>query len=134
MRQRRWRRWSGFLQHEFLTLLRKKIMPIPWVQIANTIAKIGAIVITGKDLSDQIRKLLRNQQLSSPTDPALLQRLQQLEKAVEMQTQLNGQYNAQMELMKSALENFQKSLRVMSIMLFLALALSTAAILIAILK
>jgi hypothetical protein len=109
-------------------------MPIPWLQIANTIAKIGSIVVTGKDLSDQIRKLRRYQERSSQPDPAMLERLQQLEKAVEMQAQLNEQYNKQMELMKSVLENFQKSLRMIWVMLLLSLALSTAAVLIAILK
>jgi ABC-type dipeptide/oligopeptide/nickel transport system permease component len=109
-------------------------MPIPWMQIANTLAKISSIVITGKDLSDQMRKLRRYQERTGQTDPAMLERLQQLDKAIEMQAQLNSQYNTQMELMKSVLENFQKSLRTMWVMLLLSLVLSAAAILIALLK
>jgi hypothetical protein len=109
-------------------------MTIPWVQIASTIAKIGTIVMTGKDLSDQMRKILRTQERSGKIDSSTLQRVQQLEKAVEMQSQLNGQYNTQMELLKSALENIQKSLRLIWVMLLLSLALSTAAVLMAILK
>ncbi|MDZ7290532.1 MAG: hypothetical protein ONB44_02895 [candidate division KSB1 bacterium] len=109
-------------------------MTIPWIQIANTIAKLGTIVMTGKDISEQIGKILRHQQRSREIDVAALQRLQQLEKAVEMQSQLNGQYNTEMELMKSVLENVQKSLRWMSILLVLSAALSLAAILIVLLK
>jgi hypothetical protein len=109
-------------------------MPIPWLQIANAIAKIGSIVVTGKDLSDQIRKLRRYQERSGQTDTATLERLQQLEKVIEMQAQLNEQYYKQMELLKSVLENFQRSLRTIWIVLLFSLVLSIAAALMAVLK
>ena len=109
-------------------------MPIPWVQIASTIARLGTIVVTGKDMTDQIRDFMRKRERSGNAERSTPDRLQQLEKAAEAQSQLNEQYNAQMELVTSALESIRKSMRTIIILLILAISLSIAAILIALLK
>ena len=104
------------------------LMAIPWFKIASTIGKLGRIALTTKKITDQIKEIEEIKERSNRLDPAVREQMQQFEKALAMQSQLNDKYNAQLDLMKATFEHIQKSIWRLSLLLVLALVMSTLAV------
>ena len=105
-------------------------MLIPWIKVAGTIYEVGKVLLAGKELADQANDILKTRKRSADTQEQLAARVQQLEDALAKQLELHRQYQVQIELLRSALEAMQKSLRWAVIIASLSIVLSIAAILI----
>lgn len=109
-------------------------MTIPWTKVAGTIYQMGKVLLTGKELAAQANALLQERKRTLDDQEMVASRMQQLEAALAKQMELNRQNQLQMELLRSALEDIQKSLRLTATMAAVSLVLSLAALLFAILK
>jgi septal ring factor EnvC (AmiA/AmiB activator) len=104
-------------------------MLIPWIKVAGTIYEVGKVLLAGKELADQANDILKTRKRSTDTQEQLAARVQQLEDALAKQLELHRQYQVQMELLRSALEEIQKSLRWAVIIASAAIVLGIAAML-----
>jgi hypothetical protein len=109
-------------------------MPIPWIKVAGTIYEVGKVLLAGKEIADQANDLLKARKRSTDDQEQITTRVQQLEDALAKQLELHRQYQLQMELLRSALEEIQRGLRWAVIIASVAIVMSIAAILIAIFK
>ncbi len=109
-------------------------MAIPWIKVAGTIYQLGKAMLAGKELSDQAHALLKERKRSLDNEEQTAARVQQLEEALAKQLESHRQHQTQMELMRSALEDLQKSLRLALTLAALATASGFAAILLAVFK
>ncbi|MGH7493259.1 MAG: hypothetical protein ACREOO_12830 [bacterium] len=109
-------------------------MLIPWIKVAGTIYEVGKVLLAGKELAEQANDLLKTRKRSTNTQEQITARVQELEDALTKQLELHRQYQVQMELLRSALEAMQKSLRWAVIIASLSIVLSIAAVLFAIFK
>ncbi len=112
----------------------EKKMLIPWIKVAGTIYEVGKVLLAGKELAEQANDLLKTRKRSTNTQEQITARVQELEDALTKQLELHRQYQVQMELLRSALEAMQKSLRWAVIIASLSIVLSIAAVLFAIFK
>ena len=103
-------------------------MTIPWTKVAGTIYKMGKVLLTGKELTEQVNALLKERQRSIDDQEHTASRVQQLEQAAAKQLELHRQYQVQMELLRSALEDIQKSMRAAMLMAALSIVVSLAAL------
>lgn len=109
-------------------------MAIPWIKVAGTIYQLGKVLLTGKELTEQASAILKDRRRALDQQEMTAGRVQQLEEALAKQMELNRQHQIQTELLRSALEDLQKSLRLIVITASLAILLSLAALLFALFK
>src|SRR5262245_37141237 len=109
-------------------------MLIPWFKVAGTIYEVGKVLLAGKELAEQANEILKTRKRSTDTHEQITARVQQLEDALGKQLELHRQYQVQMELLRSALEEIQKSLRWAIMIASFSIVLGVAAILFALFK
>jgi len=109
-------------------------MAIPWTRIAATAYQMGKLLITGRELTEQVNDLLKDRRRALDSQEAIQARIQQLEEALAKQVELHQQYQTQIELMRSALEDIRKSLRIVIIVAALSVLLGLTAALVALFK
>ena len=96
--------------------------------LAGLILKLSPIVL---DASQLIRKWRRKE---GPAPEDLPARIERLEKNLELQSKLNEEFLAEMQILKPALEGIQRSIRLLFFFALLACSLALLSVLLMFLR
>lgn len=109
-------------------------MAVPWLRIAGTIYQMGKVLVTGKELTEQVNVLLKERKRALENHESIAARMPQLEEALAKQAEVHRQLQIQMEMLSSDLDDIQKSMRSFVVVASIAMLLAVAALLVAVLK
>jgi hypothetical protein len=99
------------------------------IGITKLIEKLAPLVLASAPVVSAIRKLVGDSR-----DDNVEARMANLEKAMELQSALNEKIDVELKIVQALLEKVQRSLKVLTIAVIVALILSISAFAIALLK
>jgi hypothetical protein len=99
------------------------------IGITKLIEKLAPLVLASAPVVSAIRKLVGDSR-----DDNVEARMANLEKAMELQSALNEKIDVELKIVQALLEKVQRSLKVLTIAVIVALILSVSAFAIALLK
>ena len=100
-------------------------MALPVLVIAKLINQLGFLLPPTVELVKKIGGLIQGRGGNTSVNS----RLDDLQKAIELQNSLNGQLSSQLQIVQSVLKNVQKSLKILSAAVILIGFISIVAIL-----